>query len=559
MLAALRCTGRRAPVLGLLLTVGLSLGCAPGPTGLTIGLITDAPAPGVLDSATITVSSPDGYQYTNRDNPWQLGPAATDRLPGTLSFYTEGGGTPRLTVTVTGYQAGQPIVTRTAELTLVEGQTLFLRMALSRDCLLAGVGEAAGPSCAAGLTCIDGQCQPPAVDGRFLPRYRAGIEELISCQSGSRYLDTRTNQPLPESNGGCEANQRCREAACLDEQAVSPTGDGGAVDGAPADGPTTDLGSNDVPSDALPPGCLSCYGPGCPVCLRAEYVVSNAGPWSMVVGPDSNVWYCDNDGQVGRLEPTTGKVTEFDLPVPTSLCSGLAPGATSLWFVENREAVGQVSTAGVFTEVAVPLTSAGQASDVRAVAIGPDGRLWFTEVQGNRVLGLTLPSTFAEFPLPTPSAGPRGIVVGPDGALWFTEHDANQIGRLDPSTSQVTEFPVPTPDTKPLGIIVGPDQNLWFTEEATDFIGRITPAGQVHEFLGWNNGNGTSDGPALVVGPDGNLWYYRNESLNVIGTDGAIRAHYDLPGYGYATVWAPDGLVYESNGTGKISAYEIRP
>ena len=35
-----------------------------------------------------------------------------------------------------------------------------------------------------------------------------------------------------------------------------------------------------------------------------------------------------------------------------------------------------------------------------------------------------------EYPLPTPDSAPGGLTVGPDGALWFTENDANKIGRL---------------------------------------------------------------------------------------------------------------------------------
>jgi hypothetical protein len=35
-----------------------------------------------------------------------------------------------------------------------------------------------------------------------------------------------------------------------------------------------------------------------------------------------------------------------------------------------------------------------------------------------------------EYPIPTTASGPNGIVAGPDGALWFTEHQGNKIGRI---------------------------------------------------------------------------------------------------------------------------------
>jgi hypothetical protein len=38
--------------------------------------------------------------------------------------------------------------------------------------------------------------------------------------------------------------------------------------------------------------------------------------------------------------------------------------------------------------------------------------------------------TITEFPLPPAEIGPLGITAGPDGNLWFTAFDGNKIGRL---------------------------------------------------------------------------------------------------------------------------------
>jgi streptogramin lyase len=35
-----------------------------------------------------------------------------------------------------------------------------------------------------------------------------------------------------------------------------------------------------------------------------------------------------------------------------------------------------------------------------------------------------------EFPIPTPSSAPESITPGPDGNLWFTEANSNKIGRI---------------------------------------------------------------------------------------------------------------------------------
>ena len=45
-----------------------------------------------------------------------------------------------------------------------------------------------------------------------------------------------------------------------------------------------------------------------------------------------------------------------------------------------------------------------------------------------------------EYPIPSPTAFPRAITAGPDGAIWFTENDVNKIGRISTSGLPITSF-----------------------------------------------------------------------------------------------------------------------
>jgi streptogramin lyase len=40
--------------------------------------------------------------------------------------------------------------------------------------------------------------------------------------------------------------------------------------------------------------------------------------------------------------------------------------------------------------------------------------------------------TITEYPIPTSASLPFGVTAGPDGALWFTEAEGNKIGRITP-------------------------------------------------------------------------------------------------------------------------------
>lgn len=144
---------------------------------------------------------------------------------------------------------------------------------------------------------------------------------------------------------------------------------------------------------------------------------------------------------------------------------------------------------------------------------------------------VALAQTFTEYPIPTGASRPWWITLGPDGAMWFTERDGNKIGRID-AAGTITEFPIPTFPSSPEGIVLGPDGNLWFTESyglAGQKIGRITTAGTITEF------NGADSPRPITVGPDANLWYGAGNSsspkLGRVTTSGAITEFpFQIPG-----------------------------
>lgn len=126
------------------------------------------------------------------------------------------------------------------------------------------------------------------------------------------------------------------------------------------------------------------------------------------------------------------------------------------------------------------------------------------QVTGNPAMATINVPFITEYPVTTSDAGPEGIAAGPDGALWFTEYNGNKIGRIT-TTGGITEFPVPTADCLCEGIVAGPDGNVWFTE--ADKIGRITPGGTITEYTVPTSNPGVQ---GITAGPDGALWFTEN-------------------------------------------------
>ncbi len=163
-----------------------------------------------------------------------------------------------------------------------------------------------------------------------------------------------------------------------------------------------------------------------------------------------------------------------------------------------------VPTTGIITEYTLPTPSSGP----EGITLGPDGNLWFTEFgrpDDGDAIGWINPSngTIGQQTVNTAHSGPASIVYDPsDGDLWFTEFDADKIGMINPTTKAVTEFDVPTANADPGSIAVDESGNIWFTERSSNKIGELSPNNPTH--ITEYNVNGTPYG--ITAGPDGNIW-----------------------------------------------------
>ncbi|MGN6816330.1 MAG: Vgb family protein [Solirubrobacterales bacterium] len=241
-------------------------------------------------------------------------------------------------------------------------------------------------------------------------------------------------------------------------------------------------------------------------------VATRDRPGGFAFAPDGSVWYSASRWIV-QIAPN-GKVSEFFLPEggggkPTTFAAGpiVIGGDGNVWFSGSRSTrseegsppiseaiIGRLTPAGDLSEFPLP----GQGGFPTKLAAGPDGNVWFTEL--NDRVGLITPmGQIAEFSLPQGSR-PGDIVTGPDGALWFMEEgeDIAEIGRMTTS-GQLTQFPVGKAFSATLAS--GPDGRLWFVSEGE--IGRISPSGRISRVV-LPQSTSPED---LAVGPEGSVWY----------------------------------------------------
>jgi len=164
-------------------------------------------------------------------------------------------------------------------------------------------------------------------------------------------------------------------------------------------------------------------------------VPAGSRPHDVAPAPDGTVWYTgQNSGELGRLDPATGEVTEIDL---------------------------------------------GAGARPHGVIVGPDGAPWITDGGLNAIVRVD-PDTdeVTTYPLPAshPSANLNTAVFTPDGTLWFTGQ-AGVYGRLASGADAVEVFDAPR-GAGPYGITITPAGDVYYASLAGNHIARVdTTAG----------------------------------------------------------------------------------
>jgi streptogramin lyase len=283
----------------------------------------------------------------------------------------------------------------------------------------------------------------------------------------------------------------------------------------------------------------------------------NSVPVGIATGPDGNLWVVDGGlGSVHKMNPSGALIGEFQVDFPKG---GIAVGPDgNLWLVASTGVDGdghlfgdqilRLSPQGALARFPIGDGYAG----LVAIAVGPDGNMWFTEAGANKIGRISPAGAVQEFALPRVFSQPGAITAAPDGNLWFLEDFYGLVGRMTPSGQLTGEFALrgalQTGGHGESSIVSGPDGNLWVTEYGGGQIARVTTAGSVTEFA-------VAPAPSgIATGPDGNLWFIDTshpynpyyESVGSITPDG-LATLYPIWGDPRGITLGPDGNLWLAN------------
>jgi streptogramin lyase len=228
-----------------------------------------------------------------------------------------------------------------------------------------------------------------------------------------------------------------------------------------------------------------------------KYAIGGGGnfwPFMIGLGPNGEVWFSERAaGQIGRLDPDSGKIDHFKLHSTEAGPAGLvvAPRDGTVWFTEGQtDRVGRLdSKTGIVTDYVMGEQATGMTSGPAGIALDGNGHVWFTKLEGK--LGTIDPQRDAIelIDLPPEARRPAGIAVAPNGDVWCLALDGNMAVRYEPADHRFTLYPLPTgsadeePDvppsartSRPFGIAFDRSGNLWFSEQYTGQLGVLVLA-----------------------------------------------------------------------------------
>ena len=273
-------------------------------------------------------------------------------------------------------------------------------------------------------------------------------------------------------------------------------------------------------------------------------------PHDVIIDPDGMVWFSHFGEQfLSRLDPGTGKVTDFSIPVQKP---GYPVGTLDLELdADGYIWVGLMYQTGMarfdratetFRIYPIPnewQQEATQQSHFSVAATKVDGKAWVKNTDRSQVMRLDLASGeyenlgsfrnpknqqpigiygiyadqennvyILEFPFggigkidaktgklafyetPTPNARARRGRVDHENRLWFAEYGGNAVAMFDPKTEKITEWKMPLPWEAPYDVALDRYGEAWEVNESSDRIGRLDPrTGAITEYLLPRNGN----------------------------------------------------------------------
>ncbi|MQY06146.1 Vgb family protein [Actinomadura macrotermitis] len=174
---------------------------------------------------------------------------------------------------------------------------------------------------------------------------------------------------------------------------------------------------------------------------------AGGSPSAVTLGKDGAVWYAEQTGGAGRLDPATGEVRRFPAPdavAGSPISADIVTGADGrIWF--TKPGINRITSIDPATGAMTDYTPSVADSRPTGLLAGPDGRIWFAESAASNIGVIDASGTITEYPLPATLSAPRALAFGPGGKIWYSAPGRGRIGSFDPASPPSGPYHAATP------------------------------------------------------------------------------------------------------------------
>jgi virginiamycin B lyase len=250
---------------------------------------------------------------------------------------------------------------------------------------------------------------------------------------------------------------------------------------------------------------------------------ANTRPRDPAVAPDGSIWFVGQTGDyLGRLDPKTGEMKQFELPKGAGPHTVVVDKTGYPWYAGNRDRhIGRLDPAtGEVKRYDMP----EGVDDPHTFAWTSDGRFWFTAQRSRPAgyVGLFDPKTGEARVIQVPGEAmrPYGIVTDASDRPWIAFMGKNAIGTVDPATMKLEIIETPDARSRIRRLGITSDGRVWWVDAAAGFLGVYDP--RKRTMRQWPSPGGErSSLYAVAVDTQDRVWYVETGSdpNRIVGFD----------------------------------------
>lgn len=247
--------------------------------------------------------------------------------------------------------------------------------------------------------------------------------------------------------------------------------------------------------------------------VYVEYDMPGPGRMPFSAAPDKNGnFWIPNFGsanKISRLDPKTGHMDDFSVPnIGAARVHSVVPAPDgTVWLTEQES-----NKLGKWDPVTQKITeyqdvpspgkdgAPGRGGSKHTVRVASDGKVWASGSPFTMFDPETEKFThFDELP------GTYDVKAESNGDVWFTSPGTNKFGKVDGKTMKITQWTSPTPKSLPRRLEVASDGIVWYDEFDAGKMARFDPKTETFKEYALPGPDPTPYG--MGIDANGYIWY----------------------------------------------------